>query len=228
MGPRRYRKTPLPLVLILLLSVCLLAACHGTYDTELLIEACLDQDGNRLPPGVMVTVNGVSAIWSGEPLRFPLTVHNDVELVTVRAGAGGGYVFNSKSQYAVPPGRITKITLRFFRPYDVVIKAFGQAMAQLSGVDVYANGRRIGTTDENGRFLWRIDQPLTRAGPVRPGARFHIWLECNGQSVEAQPIVLQEAQYSYSVEAQLDSLSMQPQTGACSFYSQVPALSKLS
>ena len=50
----RCRREARPLLLryvIMLSVVCLLPSCKGMYDTELIIEACEDQDGNLLPPG---------------------------------------------------------------------------------------------------------------------------------------------------------------------------------
>lgn len=199
---------------VLLLSVAgLLLSCSATYNAELVILTCLDQDGNPLPPGVKVSVDGISEIWSGAPLRFPIKVEGDVQLVTVEGGAGNSYVFNSKSQVAVRPGKSMTVTLRFFRPYTITVEALGRQRARLSGVDVYANGVPIGTTDERGRFIWQIDQPDLRAGTPRAGTRFAIALERNGEWAEAGAVVLAEARFAYTTEAQLDQDRLSPYYG---------------
>ncbi len=199
---------------VLLLSMGgLLLSCSATYDAELVILTCLDQDGNPLPPGVNVSVDGISEIWNGAPLRFPVKVEGDLKLVTVEGGDGNSYVFNSKSQVAVRPGKSMTITLRFFRPYTITVEALGREMAHLSGVDVYANGVPIGTTDERGRFIWQIDQPGLRAGVPRAGTRFAIALERNGEWAEAGAVVLAEARFAYTTEAQFDQDRLSPYYG---------------
>lgn len=201
---------------VLLAVVCLLAACNSAPSTtELIVETCLDQDGNLLPPGVMVHVDGLSAIWNGEPLRFPIDVKSDLKLVTVKAAAGASYAFNSKTQYALPPGKTTRVTLRFFKPYDVTVEAYDTYRRKLPGVDVYANGQRIGATDDDGRFRWYIDQPLSPVGSIRPGTRVHIWLECSGQSTEVEPLIFQPNQHTYTIQVQLDALTAHARTGQC-------------
>ena len=199
---------------LLLLSLGgLLLSCGAAYETELVILTCIDQDGNTLPPGVNVSVDGVSEIWSGAPLRFPVKVEGDVKLVDVKAGTGNSYVYNSKSQFAVRPGAPTNVKLRFFRPYTVTVEALGREMARLSGVDVYANGVPVGTTDERGRLIWQIDKPGSRVGAARPGARFAIHLERNGERAEAEAVVLAASHFVYSTEAQLDQDRISPYYG---------------
>ncbi len=185
---------------LLLSVVFLLFSCSDTVESELVIKACLDQNGKPLPPGVTVSVEGVSEIWSGAALRFPVKVEGAVRLVRVKAGAGNSYVFNSKSQYAVQPGTPTEVTLRFFRPYRVTVEAPGQDGENLSGAEVFANGHHIGTTDERGRFTWTIDRPNTRAGIARAGARFDIRLKHDDEQVVAAPVILAKEQFAYAAE----------------------------
>ena len=215
MGARRYRdglRAFAQRLLLLSLSGVLLS-CGASYDAELVILTCLDQDGNPLPPGINVSVDGVSEIWSGAPLRFPVKLENNVKLVTIKAGAGNSYIFNSKSQYAVRAGASTTAKLRFFRPYTITVEAMGREMAHFSGVDIYANGVPIGTTNERGRFTWQIDDPGTQAGAARAGMRYAIHLERNGERAEAKPVVLAMARFSYSTEAQLDQSRISPYYG---------------
>ena len=196
---------------LLLLSLGgLLLSCGGAYDAELVILTCVDQDGNPLPPGINVSVDGVSEIWSGAPLRFPIKVEGDVKLVTVKAGGGSSYIYNSKPQYAVRPEAPTRIKLRFFRSYTVTIEALDRKRTPISDVAVYANGVRVGTTDEQGRFIWPINNPDTQAGVARPGTRFAIHLERNGERVEAEAVVLSTARFAYSTEAQFDQDQSSP------------------
>ena len=199
---------------VLLLSVvCLLVSCSDTVESELVVLTCLDQDGSPLPPGVMVSVDGVSEIWSGSPLRFPVKVEGTVRLVSVKVGAGNAYVYNSKSQYAVRPNMPTAVQLRFFRPYRVTVEAWGREQAKLVGAEVFANNQRIGTTDESGRFTWTIDAPNTRVGPARPGTRFDIRLERNGDEAVAAPVILAKEQFTYAAEAYLDQDRVSPYYG---------------
>ena len=199
--------------LLLLSVVCLLFSCSDRADSELVILACLDQDGSPLPPGVMVSVDGVSEIWSGMPLRFPVKVDGAVRLVSVKVGAGDAYVYNSKSQYAVRPNTPTAVRLRFFRPYRVTVEAWDREEVKLVGAEVFANDHRIGITDERGRFTWTIDAPNTRVGMARPGTRLDIRLERNGDRAIATPVILAKEQFSYAAEAYLDQERATPYYG---------------
>lgn len=199
--------------LLLLNAACLLFSCSPPLDSELIILTCLDQDGNPLPPGVTVSVDGVSEIWSGTPLRFPVKVQGDVRLVRIKAGTDQNYTYNSKSQYVVRPGIPTTIKLRFFRSYIVTVGASGQATPQLAGADVFANGTQIGKADARGHFTWTIDRPDTRAGIARPGTRFDIRLERNGEGAVTTPVILAKQQFDYTAKAHLDQEPPPPYYG---------------
>ena len=185
---------------LLLSVVCLLFSCSDTRESELVIQSCLDQNGDLLPPGVTVSVDGLSEIWSGSPLRFPIKVDGPVRLVNVKAGAGNGYVYNSKSQYAVRPDMPTTVRLRFFRPYRVTIEAADPDSPPLSDADIFANGHHIAKTDTRGRFVWTIDSPDTHAGIARAGARFDIRLVQGDAQAVAAPVILAKEQFSYAAE----------------------------
>ena len=185
---------------LLLSVVCLLVSCSDTRESELVIQSCLDQHGNLLPPGVTVSVEGVSAIWSGAPLRFPVAVDGPIRLVNVKAGAGNNYVYNSKPQYAVRPDMPTTVRLRFFRPYQVIVEAANRERPPLAGADVFANGQHIGKTDARGRFVWIIDSPNTHAGIARAGARFDIRLVRDDEHAVAAPVILAKEQFAYAAE----------------------------
>ncbi len=199
---------------ILLLSLaCLTFACADTADSELIIDTCVDQDGRPLPAGVTVSVNGVSEIWQGAPIRFPVKVKGPVQLINVKAGASPGYTYNSKSQFAVRPNVPTTVKLHFFKSYTVRVNAVDEENDVLSGAEVYANGARIGRTDERGRFTWTIEAPNTDAGIARPGTRFDIRLERNGEQAVAAPVILAAQQFSYAAEARLGEERSTPYFG---------------
>ncbi|MFQ5570531.1 MAG: tetratricopeptide repeat protein, partial [Rhodothermales bacterium] len=189
---------------LLLGALCLCSACRETPNALLVVVTCLDQNGNPLPPGVSVSVDGVSEIWTGEPLRFPVKVDGAIELVAVKAGAGGNYRYSSIPQYDVRPGTVREVELRFFKPYTVTVEALGRNQVRLAAVNVFANGKHLGATDERGLFVWRIDRPSTPAGQARPGSRFVFTLERNGEWAKADSIYIAEAQFAYTSAAQLD------------------------
>ncbi len=203
LSPRR-RAAPRGGLALLLALALLPAACGDAHNAELVVVACQDQDGTPLPDPVTVTVNGVLGTWRGQPLRFPLTVSREVELVTVKADAGGGYVYVSKRQFDVRPGAERAVTLRFFRPYRVTVEAVGRDSARLAGVAVYAGGQRLGETDDRGRLVWLVQDPARPAGLVRPGTRFSFTLERDGKQAEAEPVVIEKARFVYATEARLD------------------------
>jgi len=185
---------PFSLSPFLLAFFLLLSGCGLGSNAELVVEACLDQDGNPLPPGVTVVVDGRSAIWEGEPLVFPVRVKGDVGLVPLETQAEHGYAYVSKPAYDVRPGTARSITLRFFKPYVLTV-ATG---VQQAGLDVYANGQPIGTTSTDGTVTWRIDHPNTPAGIARPGTRFDIALKKDSTWTRTKPVILAAAQYSYA------------------------------
>lgn len=177
-----------PIILLLFLS-----ACGFGSNAELIVEACVDQAGNPLPEGVTVTVAGRSAVWQGEPLVFPVRVKGDVGLVPVDATLEEDFHYLSKPEYDVRPGTARAITLHFFKPYSLTV----ETGVQQAGLDVYANGQPIGTTQADGTVTWRIDHPNTPAGIARPGTRFDFAVKQEDTWTRTDPVILAAAQYTY-------------------------------
>lgn len=176
------------------------AGCGGGHNAELVIQRCADQDGTALSIPVQVTVDGITENWNpGEALIFPIRVDGDVKVVTVEAEAGNGYTFTSKPQYDIIPDERKELELRFFRAYAITIEALDPNNFPISGVDVYANGRRVGTTDDRGYFVWEVSRENTR-----PGETFEITLEKDGQTNITNPITITEGVFSYTAGAQLN------------------------
>ncbi len=184
--------------MLLLLSSTLFSAC-SRHNASFVIEECTDQDGTVLNVPVMITMDGVTKNWKpGEAISFPINVESNVKTVSVRARAGGRFVYASQPAFDITPGEDKVLNLRFFRTYTVTVNAVGRNGGPLTDVEVYANDQRIGMTDDKGYFVWNIEEATTRAG-----TKFDIKLWKGGETAETDPVIISQGVFEYSAGARL-------------------------
>lgn len=187
------------LVAVGVVSVAVAACTGGEYGT-LVVSRLEDQEGFLLVQPAHVWVGDEAEhVWRpGDTLTFNVPMTGDSSTVLVRAEALGGEYVPVRSEASLVAGTRTPLILRFWRPYAVSLTVDGP-VEQRSGAEVRLDDTVLGPTDEEGRFVWHIQE----TNQIGPGHTFALNVAQGDWYGTSEPVSIRPNVYRYDTRASL-------------------------